>query len=55
MKQMILLYPQTSKASRINCLGHEKRHLEDRILKHCHIDDLETAGYLAGFLTKKLF
>jgi len=31
--------------------GHEKRHIEDKILKVCGIDDIESAGYLAGYLS----
>lgn len=33
------------------CYAHEKRHLEDKILKFCGIDDEEAAAYLAGFLS----
>ena len=32
------------------CYAHEKRHIEDRILEFCGINDRETAGYLAGWL-----
>ena len=31
--------------------GHEKRHVEDRILRICGINDAEAAGYLAGHLS----
>lgn len=51
---LILLYPVSSKEKRINVLCHEKRHVEDRILKYSNIDDIETAGYLAGFLAEEL-
>ncbi len=54
-KFLILLFPFTSPPERMNTLGHEKRHMEDRIMEHCRVDDIEAAGYLAGFLTKKLF
>lgn len=52
---LLFLYRQTSKKSRLNILGHEKRHLEDRLLEATGINDIEAAGYLAGFLTKQLF
>lgn len=31
--------------------GHEKRHVEDRILRLCGVKDIEAAGYLAGYLS----
>lgn len=31
--------------------GHEKRHVEDRILRTYGINDIEAAGYLAGYLS----
>lgn len=54
-KFVVVLYPFTSQRARINVISHEKRHVEDRILEHCLIDDMETAAYLAGFLSEKMF
>lgn len=54
-KVTILLHRVTDHKTRIRILGHEKRHAEDRILNACGVDDIEAAGYLAGFLTEKLF
>jgi len=51
----VFLFPMKSKLKRLNILGHEKRHIEDRIAEHNSINDIETMGYLAGFLTEKLF
>lgn len=51
---MIILYPMKSKKKRLGVLGHEKRHIEDRLLEHCQVNDIEAAAYLAGFLTEKL-
>jgi hypothetical protein len=51
---MIILYPMTSIKNRNSILCHEKRHMEDRILSFCRIDDLEAAAYLAGYLAKKM-
>ena len=51
---VILLYPTSSKQKRLNVLCHEKRHAEDRILNYSGVDDIETAGYLAGYLAEEL-
>lgn len=32
---------------------HEKRHVEDRILSNCNINDKEASAYLAGYLADK--
>ena len=47
---LVVFYRMTS--SRTNAYGHEKRHVEDRILQWCGIDDMESAAYLAGFLSE---
>jgi len=54
MKSMLILYDQKSKKRHIVSICHEKRHLEDKILSYCGIDDDEAAAYLAGFLAEKL-
>lgn len=51
---LILLYHQTSKKRRLDCIGHEKRHLEDRLLNYYNVKDDEAAAMLAGYLTKKI-
>lgn len=38
-----------------NIVGHEKRHIEDRILEYFSVNDIESSGLLAGFLTEKIF
>jgi len=50
----IILYKQKNKKREMVALMHEKRHLEDHILDYCNIRDYEAAGYLAGWLMKKL-
>ena len=47
---VIVFYRMESNKRTIVCYAHEKRHLEDRILKFCGIDDTETAAYLSGWL-----
>ena len=49
---VIVFYRMESMKRKRVCYNHEKRHLEDRILKFCDIDDMEAAAYLAGFLSE---
>jgi len=53
-KSVILLYRSTSKKNRINIIFHEKRHVEDRICEHLHIEDEEASAFLAGYIAEKL-
>lgn len=50
----IIIYNTYTLPDLMNLLHHEKRHLEDYILKNMSIRDGETAGNLAGFLGEKL-
>lgn len=50
---VIVLYPFTNKESKTSVYFHEKRHVEDRVLEHCSVNDIEAAAYLAGFLAVK--
>ena len=52
---VIFLFPMTSQKIRINILGHEKRHVEDRLAEHIQLNDIEGMAFLAGFLAEKLF
>lgn len=49
---VIVFYRMESGSRKRVCYSHEKRHLEDRILDFCGIDDGEAAAYLAGFLSE---
>lgn len=51
---LILIYHHKTKNGRLVSLGHEKRHLEDKILEYHGIEDYESAAMLAGYLTEKL-
>jgi|SRR3990170_7197579 len=53
-KTFILLYPCRTNEDKMDIICHEKRHAEDRILIHLGIDDIESAGFLAGFIAKKI-
>lgn len=52
---VVVIYIQNKQARRREVLAHEKRHVEDQILKHLGIDDMESAAYLAGYLAKEIF
>ena len=52
---LVIIYTTTSKKQRLNIIGHEKRHIEDRLAENCNIQDIEALAYIAGFLTEKLF
>jgi hypothetical protein len=52
---VVVIYIQSNQDRRREVLAHEKRHVEDYILKHLGIDDLESAAYLAGYLAKEVF
>ena len=47
---LVIFYRMTH--GKANIYGHEKRHVEDRILQWCGVDDMEAAAYLAGFLSE---
>lgn len=51
---IVVLLPMRSEERRCEVVNHEKRHVEDDILRHCGIEDAEAAAYLAGFLGKHI-
>lgn len=51
---IIYLYPSTSVWAMLGTLLHEKRHVEDFIIKHLHIDGDEATAYLAGYIGKQI-
>lgn len=44
-----------NESQREEVYAHEKRHIEDRIMKWASVDDIESAGLLAGFLGTKFY
>lgn len=52
---VIVFYPFRSEESRWEVYSHEKRHIEDRVLQYAHVDDIESAGLLAGYLGRKFY
>lgn len=53
-KSIIVLSRMSNNKQRNHILCHEKRHIEDRMMETYCINDVETAGMLAGYLGKKL-
>lgn len=54
-EMVVIFYPFSSDEAREDVMGHEKRHVEDRLLNFLHVDDIESAGLLAGFLSKEFY
>ena len=52
-QMLVVFYRMTSGRVKANRYGHEKRHVEDRILEWCGVNDIESAAYLAGFLSEQ--
>ena len=52
---IVLFYEFLSDKDKANVYSHEKRHIEDRILQQCKIEDIESSAYLAGFLGERFY
>ena len=52
---VVVFYLMEDNMSRAEVYSHEKRHIEDRILKFHSVDDIESAGLLAGFLGERFY
>ena len=50
---VIIFYEWDSEERKIDVFAHEKRHVEDRILEYFGVNDIESAGMLAGWLGVK--
>lgn len=56
MKRMLVIfYVMKDERTRAEIYSHEKRHIEDRVLQWASVDDIESAGLLAGFLGEKFY
>jgi hypothetical protein len=51
----ILIYECKNKSIQFNIINHEKRHLVDRIMEHCDINDIEASAYLDGYISALLY
>lgn len=54
-RMVVLFYPMEDNTHRAEIYSHEKRHIEDRVLDFFGVDDIESAGLLAGFLGEKFY
>lgn len=52
---LVVFYGFRTEGSRYEVYSHEKRHVEDRILEHMSVHDIESAALLAGFLGRKFY
>ena len=54
-KFLVIIHPCENESMRRNIVNHEKRHIEDRLLKFVGVDDIEASAYLAGYLSKFIY
>jgi len=54
-RMVVLFYPMEDNTHRAEIYSHEKRHIEDRVLEFYGVNDIESAGLLAGFLGEKFY
>ena len=47
---VIIFYKWSCEEKKIEVFAHEKRHLEDRLMEYFGVEDIESAGLLAGWL-----
>lgn len=55
MSFLVIIYPCKDEATRREIINHEKRHVEDRLLQHCGVEDVESSAYLAGYLSRFMY
>lgn len=51
----VFFYPYEKESVRAEVYSHEKRHIEDRVLEYFGVNDIESAGLLAGFLGEQFY
>ena len=54
LTSLIIIYKHNNEIKKKATIAHEKRHLEDSILKHYSVNDKESAGLLSGWLARKI-
>lgn len=54
-KFLVIFCLMDSKRIQAEVYAHEKRHIEDRVMKAYNVDDIESAGLLAGFLGEEFY
>ena len=54
-KFLVIVFPCSNETIRRDIVNHEKRHIEDRLLKYVCVDDIEACAYLAGYLSRFIY
>lgn len=52
---IVLFFPFSSDKIKRMVFSHEKRHVEDRVMEWASVDDVESAGLLAGYLVEPFY
>lgn len=52
---LVIFCPMSDEETRAEVYAHEKRHIEDRVMQFTSVDDIESAGLLAGYLGRMFF
>lgn len=56
LRRILVIFTTFSdEETREEVYAHEKRHIEDRVMEHESVNDIESAGLLAGFLARKFY
>lgn len=50
---VVVFFRMRTLADRAEVYSHEKRHIEDRVLKWAGVDDIESSALLAGYLGRQ--
>lgn len=54
-KILVIFYRMEDEETRAQIYAHEKRHIEDRVMQWASVDDIESAGLLAGYLGRMFY
>ena len=52
---IVVIYKQCNEITRFGTINHEKRHVVDDIVNNLGIKDSETAAYLDGYISTRIF
>lgn len=54
-KILVIFYRMEDEETRAQIYAHEKRHIEDRVMEWASVNDIESAGLLAGYLGRMFY
>lgn len=54
-KILVIFYRMEDEETRAQIYAHEKRHIEDRVMQWASVNDIESAGLLAGYLGRMFY